>query len=832
MANNFSGALLLTDLNDFISPSQACIKPVEVKKTSDSNAAKNEIRIDDTGDYYEISQTGATRLEKATITLNDCLACSGCITSAETVLITQQSQEELYSILDQNRLAREAGLPTKTIVISLSPQSRASFAAKYDMPVLQAHRKLAWFFRQYLGIEYMFDTSFARDFSLLESAREFVAGYRRRAVDGVSVPMLASACPGWICYAEKTHSYILPYIASTKSPQQIMGSLVKDWLASHLNLPASSIYHVSVMPCYDKKLEASRSDFYSDVYATRDVDCVLTTGEVERMFANHQFNFASLLEMDIETNWTKCTVNPLGLPTLLGAEGNSSGGYLSYIFRYAAHELFGISLTARDVELGNDALGVAIKAGRNSDFWEVCLLNPQDPNTPLLKFAAAYGFRNIQNLVRKIKQPNNSTNGIGSVNTTVTAPGSRVSRRAGRQTAESDHHFVEVMACPSGCINGGGQLKPEGDMTTSSSAAGTGKEWVAHAEAAYKSLEATQAPEANQEIWRLYREWLGGEDSEKAHKMLHTQYHAVEAFDVNPLAPMDLITNEVVTFSAIVCAVILLYYGLSTPYYNIIYPKNQSKLSRTHPAELLPAGGRYEDLPHILIVTAHPDDECMFFGPILCTLKSYGLPVALLCFSTGNHQGLGVTRRKELDEACRDFGILDVTCLDEPDLQDNPSCTWKPERISELLNQHISRMKNGCRAIITFDDYGVSGHANHRALFHGAQLYMSSPNKKNPPPPAYSLTSIPLYRKFTSHLDLIYSAAPLRNLFTAQSSPIPIPFAKDELLPVLFVSTSEQYRVSVGAMLKHASQMVWFRWLYITFSRYMVVNDLKKVPHM
>lgn len=86
---------------------------------------------------------------------------------------------------------------------------------------------------------------------------------------------------GWICYAEKTHGhYILPYISTTKSPQQIMGSLVKDYMATSRGVPANLIYHVTVMPCFDKKLEASRSDFYNDIYSTRDVDCVITSGNV------------------------------------------------------------------------------------------------------------------------------------------------------------------------------------------------------------------------------------------------------------------------------------------------------------------------------------------------------------------------------------------------------------------------------------------------------------------------------------------------------------------------------------------------------------------------
>ena len=104
---------------------------------------------------------------------------------------------------------------------------------------------------------------------------------------------------GWICYAEKTHgSYILPYISTTKSPQQIMGSLVKDRLAGVLGRSPNTIYHVSVMPCYDKKLEASREDFYSDVYSTRDVDCVITSGENNKhFFTSSSFDMSTLSEI-------------------------------------------------------------------------------------------------------------------------------------------------------------------------------------------------------------------------------------------------------------------------------------------------------------------------------------------------------------------------------------------------------------------------------------------------------------------------------------------------------------------------------------------------------
>ena len=136
-------------------------------------------------------------------------------------------------------------------------------------------RKLCSFFRKYLTAEYVFDTTFARDFSLYESQREFVDRYK---TGSKHLPILSSSCPGFICYAEKTHgSFILPYISVVKSPQQIMGSLIKDRLAKKLDVTPDVIYHVSIMPCFDKKLEASRKEFYNEFYQTRDVDCVLST---------------------------------------------------------------------------------------------------------------------------------------------------------------------------------------------------------------------------------------------------------------------------------------------------------------------------------------------------------------------------------------------------------------------------------------------------------------------------------------------------------------------------------------------------------------------------
>ncbi|XP_069762903.1 cytosolic Fe-S cluster assembly factor narfl isoform X1 [Narcine bancroftii] len=467
MVSQFSGVLQLTDLNDFITPSQECVKPVKVEKKQGKSSGV--IQIEDDGSYTQLSQDGGVqKLEKAKITLNDCLACSGCITSAESVLITQQSQEELYKILNQNKVSSSNN--QKMVVVSISPQSRASIAARFNLPITDTAQRLTTFFKN-LGVDYVFDTTFSRNFSLIESQREFVQRFRQHKDDNKVLPMLASACPGWICYAEKTHgSYIIPYISTTKSPQQVMGSLVKDFFAKQQNVMPDQIYHVTVMPCYDKKLEASREDFFSEEFQTRDVDCVITSGEVLKMLEQEGLSLVNVDPVPLDAMFSNDAEDEV-----VGHSGGGSGGYLEHIFKYASKELFGIEVHE-----------ITYKILRNKDFQEVTL--EQDGNV-LLRFALAYGFRNIQNLVQKLKR--------------------------GKLT----YHFVEVMACPSGCLNGGGQIRAEESMSS--------KDVLQQVEELYTTVKV-QTPEVNQSIKQLYKQWLGSTDCTKTLKMLHTQYHAVE----------------------------------------------------------------------------------------------------------------------------------------------------------------------------------------------------------------------------------------------------------------------------------------------------------------
>lgn len=258
---------------------QECIKPVAIETKKSKTGSK--ITIQDDGEYYAESRQGLQKLEKVEITLADCLACSGCITSAESVLITQQSQEELLRVLAENETckANQELDKVRHIVCTVSQQPILSLAKRFQMSPGECLERLTGYLKR-LGTDLVLDTRIADELSLIECRDEFVQRFYadRNKESTKNFPMLTSSCPGWVCYAEKTHgSFILPYIGTARSAQQMMGVLVKGALAEQLNVTRDKIYHVAVMPCYDKKLEASREDFFDEVTQSRDVDCVITT---------------------------------------------------------------------------------------------------------------------------------------------------------------------------------------------------------------------------------------------------------------------------------------------------------------------------------------------------------------------------------------------------------------------------------------------------------------------------------------------------------------------------------------------------------------------------
>ena len=215
----------------------------------------------------------------------------------------------------------------------------------------------------------------------------------------------------------------------------------------------------------------------------------------------------------------------------------------------------------------------------------------------------------------------------------------------------------------------------------------------------------------------------------------------------------------------------------------------------------------------VLVVTAHPDDECMFFGPTICSMvAARHTEVHLLCMSTGNYYQCGDERREELRKSCSILGIAEsnLYIVDHKDLQDGGDNCWECNLIADIVNKHVQEYD--INWVVTFDDYGISGHPNHKALYSGVECLMQRESTDRNRLEAYSLTSTNIIRKYSSFLDVAYSSA-----VACMSS------------DTFFISSWGDIFKAQRAMYAHTSQFVWFRILYILFSRYMIVNTLEPI---
>ncbi|KAL8926481.1 MAG: hypothetical protein Q9172_001784 [Xanthocarpia lactea] len=568
-----SAILSADDLNDFISPGVACIKPVETLPLQKPEELHNS---------YEVTTEDKLPTQDhapAQISLTDCLACSGCVTSAEAVLISLQSHSEVLDTLDAHpsipirydNLAEELGHRVnegKIFVASVSPQVRASIAATYGISELKA----GWMIDQLLGgpfglasggrhgsgFTWIVDTNAMREACLVLGADEVATSTSSPLMDtpAPKKPVLTSACPGWICYAEKTHPHVLPHLSRLKSPQALTGTLLKTVLCQHLNIRPDQIWHLAVMPCFDKKLEASRGEL-TDIYwrpsspqestpPIRDVDCVITARELLMLADTRGISFPSLPQVPISTPPFPDPILDSFLFSHHGSQSHprkrrrrnqepaagSSGGYLHHVLQTQLAKSPGSKLhTIR---------------GRNADVVEYTITKPltfgngahsttdnrhlsdratitekeEDDEETIFRAARYYGFRNIQNLVRKLKpprtrrlpgattiksQPPSNTTTTNSTTTHHTKPSpltnktTKSASAAAGSSSINEYAYVEVMACPGGCTNGGGQIKVDdlglGPRQGTPPVVGmmNQKEWLEKVDEAYFSMGSSDS---------------------------------------------------------------------------------------------------------------------------------------------------------------------------------------------------------------------------------------------------------------------------------------------------------------------------------------------------
>ncbi len=353
--------------------------------------------------------------------------------------------------------------PEKIVVVQPAPAVRVALGEEFGMPIgTRVTGKMTQALKR-LGFDKIFDTDFAADLTIMEEATELVD----RIKNGGALPMFTSCSPGWIKYCEHNFPELIPNLSSCKSPMQMEGAIIKSYWAEKAGVDPEKIVVVAVMPCTSKKFEASRPEMALN--GLRTVDISITTRELARMIKSAGIQFTQLPD---EECFDELVAASTGAAPIFGA----TGGVMEAALRTAADWLEG-----RSVE------NVEYKALRGIEGVKEAEVTVGGVS---LKVAIANSTGAAKQLIKKI------------------------------QSGEATYHFVEVMACPGGCVNGGGQ--PIVDASTRMDV----DPRVARAAGLYAEDEAKTIRKSheNPDIIKVYEEYLGKPGSHKAHELLHTTY--------------------------------------------------------------------------------------------------------------------------------------------------------------------------------------------------------------------------------------------------------------------------------------------------------------------
>ena len=352
--------------------------------------------------------------------------------------------------------------PEKVVVVAAAPAVRAAIGEEFGYPIGTNTEGKMFTAMRMLGFDKVFDVNFGADLTIMEEANELI----HRVKEGGTLPMFTSCSPGWIRFVEYYYPELIPNLSSCKSPMQMFGATVKTYWAQKENIDPKNIYVVGVMPCTAKKFERTRENENASGYP--DIDAVLTTRELAKMIKNSGILYNELPDGTFD--------NPLGEFTGAGVIFGATGGVMEAALRTAAEEITGKPLDKVDFK---EVRG--IKGIKEASY---------DLNGVKVKVAVASGLTNAKALCEKIRK------------------------------GECDYTFVEVMCCPGGCVNGGGQpiqsayTRRQVDLRSK------------RAKALYdedKKADIRKSHE-NPAIQKLYKDFFGESGSHKAHEILHTSY--------------------------------------------------------------------------------------------------------------------------------------------------------------------------------------------------------------------------------------------------------------------------------------------------------------------
>jgi iron-only hydrogenase group A len=386
---------------------------------------------------------------------NKGLNVSDCILCGQCILVCPTAALREKSSLKEvtNALNNKAKIP----IVQIAPAVRASLGEEYNLPLgTNVTGQLVTALKR-LGFKYVFDTNFAADLTIIEEAAEL----QNRIVNNKTMPMFTSCCPGWVKYIEQNRPNLLNHVSTCKSPHEMEGAVLKTYFAQKTGLKPEDLFVVSIMPCTVKKFESERPELSEN--KLMDVDEVLTTRELVRLFKMAGIEFEDLPESEFD--------NPLGESTGAAAIFGTSGGVMEAALRTAYFNLTGKELENLELQDIRGMQGIKESSIKINDL--------------VINVAVVNGIGNIKPILEQI------------------------------ENGTSKYHFIEVMACPGGCINGGGQ--PIHQKT---------EKLIKRVKVLYqidKNMQNRRSHE-NESVKKLYDEFFEKPNSHKAHEILHTTY--------------------------------------------------------------------------------------------------------------------------------------------------------------------------------------------------------------------------------------------------------------------------------------------------------------------